>query len=241
MQETGELKLTDVDFLPVAYREQNAMRRARMMRLIAGGVVAWGIALAALIQHQNWQRADRKLQEILPQHAAAEALHKRLAKLQEDLKQADHRARLVTYLKHPWPRTRILEAVFAPLPQQITVRELTLTRTEHDKRLGQLAQALPDEEKMPEPAHRNLARLRTHFDAATTTVLLEGNTADVSQLHAYMDELAQHPLIEKAELRSIQHNTGVLGGSDFRLRIAVSRPHGQGPLSQDGKPTVPDA
>jgi hypothetical protein len=146
-------------------------------------------------------------------------------------------------LRHPWPRTQLLSALVARLPQEITLQQVQISR--EAKAAPAPVEAAPpvdrkaEEEKLKSlpPAARDLTRLRARLDTLQTVVVLAGSAAESAQLHRYVGDLDATDIFDKAELDCLNavdnNSTGAM--LQFRAVLAVQPGYGQ-----PGGPTGPD-
>jgi hypothetical protein len=148
---------------------------------------------------------------------------------------------LITYLRHPWPRTRILAAVVAPLSADLRFEELEIrceapagvrlatrlspaAREEEERRLAALA-----------PPARDLSRLRDQCDPAQTVVTITGLTSNSAALHEYVGALDRDDLFAEVRLESIGADPSEPSSIRFRVSLVVRPGYGQpgGPSETD--------
>jgi hypothetical protein len=228
--------MKNIDFLPAEYRQEHGRRNVRFWRVLVV-VACMGMFIAAtLIQGLRLFRARADLKELRTQYATAEAQNSQLARLQEQSKKVNSDARLITYLRHPWPKTRILAALLTPLPDSITLSQLEIkVETASQFRQRRFSKRNTEEGEAPKlPAERDLETLREEYDAAKVLAVLSGQTVDPPLLHRYLDELQHSSLFEKVELdelESVGEDTDVLEGAMaftvvVQLRPGYGQPHG---------------
>lgn len=233
-----QLLQLDIDFLPARYREECAQRKTHFWRVVSVVIFSIGLLSLATLQWHNGRKLTLELEAIAPIHDRAHERTVQLTTLKKELANASDRAELLTYLRHPWPRTQLLAAVFEPMPESIKLSELTIGRPVEEnaevvlpsqaaRNSGEVASRAEETKDALSPSLADLKTLRSEFDPRTTVILMAGETSDVSELHEYLGEIAGHPLILKAELRSIES-----GGRDslttlFRARIEVRPGYGQ--------------
>jgi len=232
----------DIDFLPNTYRQKHLRKQWEPWRV---AVVAAFVALMGtivLFDYQRYHAAQRQLDAILPQHEAALAQTKQLALLQAECRSLRAEANLYTYLRHPWPRTRILAALVEDLPDPIVLEELRITKQipMEQTRTPQYSKEEREEEakrrdKLP-PAARDYEKLRDKNDKARTVVTLAGVTEDSAALYHYLSKLDQADLFEKVDLDSLERETEDRSRA-MRFRVTVMVRPGYG---QQGGPTKPD-
>jgi Tfp pilus assembly protein PilN len=233
--------LPEIDFLPAEYREKRVRLQMQPWRLVVSTGLLALVALTAGIQHQRRQHAAEQLASIAPQYEAALKESTRYGQLQTQLAVARAEADLFTYLRYPWPRTRILDAILAPLPEEICLEELQIYQEANRERSGREPvdkTAEQKRKKMP-PAVRDLVQLRQQYDKQQNLVVLTGTTREMAALHRYLGELAKMPLFAKAELASIETDTKSAKQADEQHRFSATlivRP-GYG---QPGGPTPKD-
>jgi len=246
--------MQNIDFLPNVYREQSAMRKAKLWGLVVVALFGSVIAVTAVVQLGFRRAAHQRLAEVDSQHNQARAQTDRLTQLQENLNSLRHAADLHTYLKHPWPRTRILAALTAPLPESILLEELRIIRddapaqdaaeeTEVKRRPPNATEG--DETDQLSPAQKDLKRLRNEIDGTDVVVHIAGVTNDAAALHQYLATMGNSSLFAKVELSSIE-SLGpeyARGASRFNARLVVLPGFGQpgGPDAPETPPTPEEA
>ena len=234
--------MQDIDFLPQKYRDQTAQRKARRWRLLV--VIGFGLVLAvgAYGQQKLRRNAHEQLAMVRAQYDVSTAQAAQLAGIEAKLRGERTTADLATYLRHPWPKTRIIDAVLSPLPESITLRKLQIQREtapssslRDPKPIHAAGDAAPKDTRSP--AQKDLDRLRELYDTAPTVVTLEGMTNDQARLHAYLGKLAEGDFFSKTALVSLESASEAgSGASKFRARLNVRPGWGQsGGPSPTGK------
>ena len=248
MDSSNLQKSIDIDFLPAKYREEFAKKKSQFWRVVASAVVLLVLMIASALQWHTMQTLAAKLEEINPVHEAAHDRTVKLTTLNKELAELSARADLLIYLSHPWPRTQILAAIVEPMPESIKLSELTISRWQEDannillpsqrarnaRTAGSTAAGSDSKSKELRPVTKDLKQLRAEFDEQSTLVQMAGETTNVSELHLYLGEIAQHSLIMKAELRSIES-----GGRDSELTTFRARIFIKPGYDQPGGPTGP--
>ncbi len=234
----------EIDFLPSEHRQDHDRRRWYDRRILLVTGLAAMIAAAAWSQRHRAQRLQAELARCQPACTAAAQTRATLDELQSQLRLARASADLVTYLRHPWPRTRILAALLGPLPEDIRFEELAINREappgagpanvrsaaareEQQRKLAALA-----------PAARDLERLRDQCDAQQTIVTVTGVTSDSAALHEYVGALGREDLFSKAQLQSSEIDRADPNWIRFRVTLVVRPGYGQpgGPSGANPRP-----
>jgi hypothetical protein len=208
--------MKNVDFLPARYREKNAQRKTQAWR---GGVAAAFAGLLAagwLGQLEIRSLVQAQLDDVRRQYDHVTDQGRKIAALQSELREARAEAELLTYLRHPWPRTQLLASIAAPLTEAITLRKVAIRQEEKFASPlaapavanaaapgGELADAKAAAAALPR-AERTLKKLREALDEAPLTVTLEGVSRDSAALHVYVGKLAESEWFSEAELRSVE-------------------------------------
>jgi len=235
-------QMQEIDFLPVQYRQKYARRQWQPWRVAVVAAFAVLLVAAVFSQRDRKRQAEKELAAIVPQYDLAVRQNRRLAEIWTQLDTARNTAELFTYLRHPWPRTQLLAALLAPLPEGISIEELRITRETPQGRAvperrpraenaleGEQLNALP-------PAVRDLTRLREEFDKTKTVVLISGTTRDTAALHRYLGELGGATLFSRAELDSLASAENQPAGTlQYRATLLVRPGYGQ-----PGGPTGPE-
>ncbi|MEN6404966.1 MAG: hypothetical protein ABFC77_00690 [Thermoguttaceae bacterium] len=235
--------MQEIEFLPVEYREKHARRQSRPWQVVAAFVIVGLMAAAASVQYELRHELRSELAILSPVHEAAIDQSHRLADAQSRLKAARGQAELVTYLRHPWPRTQLLAALAASLPDAITLQQIQILRenaggkSTPDRRSA--AERKSDAERLKSlgPADRDLAQLSGKLNPLATVVILSGITTDAIALHRYMGDLDATDVFDKAELDCFNVvEAGKDGGSlQFRAVLNVLPGYGQ-PGGPEPKP-----
>ncbi|HUT95190.1 MAG TPA: hypothetical protein VMY37_37400 [Thermoguttaceae bacterium] len=234
----------DIDFLPSECRQKDDRHRWYVRRvLVATGVVAM-IAALAWSQERQSGRLAAELAAREPARAAAAETKDALGELQSQLQLAQASANLVTYLRHPWPRTRILAAILGPLPNEITFEKLYINRgesagrkpAERRSRAGKEADQEPTDRP---PAVRDLEKLREELDSGQTIVTITGVTTESAVLHQYLGALGRDALFSKSQLQSIEADTDDPARIRFSATLVVRPGYGQPDGPSGPKPQLP--
>lgn len=224
--------MKNIDFLPDAYRQRAALRQARVWWCLV--VVLFSGAIGSSILAQVWLRISLKRQLAVVEESflASQAQVKELATLQSQIAKSAQEASLFTYLQHPWPRTQLLAQVARPLPGSIRltlvhVREEDLPREapqagpHHRSGDGQTAVKL-------QPSEEDLSRLQQEMDFKQTIVELQGLTPDVGELHEFVAELNDSPLVASAHIKSLEADQAQQQvRTRFTLRLIIAPGYGQ--------------
>lgn len=226
--------MKDIDFLPAKYRDQHVQRKNQLWRV---AVVAAFVVLAAAgsyALHAKRTRIEVRLQEATVRYEASLRRADKMVQLAIRLGELRADADLITYLRHPWPRTQILAAVLEPLPASISLSELQVdysngaetrsSRARSSRRPGGREQE--DEEKLL-PAQRDLRRLREEKDASRCVVALHGAAREQADLHAYLGKLGLSEMFEKVELLDIETSEETPGVFRFSVKLTVRSGYGQ--------------
>ncbi len=233
--------MQDIDFLPEQYRQSRATRHWKPWRL----AVVLGFLLllggVSLGQYRCRQDALRRLDLITPPYQTVVAQTERLDRASAQLQPARFDAQLITYLRHPWPRTRILAAVISVLPDDATLDQLQITYdTQPGRSLWErgrrLAGRVPGgQEKQPAlaPAAEDLQRLRQRYDEQETVVLISGTVLRSVSAYRYLEQLGKSGLFVEAPPPSVQ-SVSTDDGTAFTFEATLTVRPG---IGQPGGPT----
>jgi Tfp pilus assembly protein PilN len=233
--------MKDIDFLPAKYQEATAQLHAQWWRMAVLAMFAALVGLAVFGQYGIRLHAQGEIETLLPQYHAALAETQRLAKTEDAIRPNRAQAELLTYLRHPWPRTQILARIMAPLPDTIILRKLWIHRETPPAPPTTVTVAPPTTPAQPaapdklSPPERDLRKLREETDKTLVVVTLEGVTEEITTLHMYLGKLAAEGMFSKVEVASIESAASEkLAGSLFSVRLVVRPGYGQ-----KGGPTSP--
>jgi len=234
--------MNDIDFLPTEYRQKHERRQSQPWQIVVGAAILGLLTAAATAQHLRRHRAERELAAVSPVYQKAVDMKNQLAELQKRLQEARAKAELYTYLRHPWPRSRILAALAESLPDEIAFEEVCISLQPPDA-------ARPREEVKPvdrnaeaarvkslAPAARDLLNLRRRVDALQTVVSLTGEVSESSTLHRYLGDMDALEWFEKAELDSLTGSDEGRGSKPLRFHAMLIVQPGYG---QPGGPVGP--
>jgi Tfp pilus assembly protein PilN len=234
----------DIDFLPPKYRDLSARRNIKLSRVVVVGAFALAIVGAAVMQRHIHSQLVAEVDGVQPLHATAELLSRDLTATNEQLDAENRVADLITYMRHPWPRTQLLAVVLAPLPESLSLDQINNIEQKIEKkttatqsmRRNRKRKARANEEDGTDklaPAQRDLKHLRATSDLSQTVIIVTGRTQDRAALYYYLARLGESEFIVKAELKSVE------AGHDRR---AVSRVPVRGQVQiaqQDEQPPTP--
>ena len=233
----------EIDFLPAEYRQNHVRRQSQPWRIIVVVVFTALVVSAAVGQHIHRERFEAELAAVMPEYEKAVSLNGCLGNLQSQLQLVRADAELFTYLRHPWPRTRIISALLAPLPDGITFEQLNIQQQGLAGRVRgeQLSRSEKDAEEqelanMP-PAVRDLKQLRDAFDLRRTVVTITGVTTDSAALHHYLGELGRDSLFRDVDFSIESDDIGRSANLRFNAVLTVQPGYGQpgGPSDTDRK------
>jgi Tfp pilus assembly protein PilN len=227
--------MNSVDFLPNDYRRRAANRRSHVWLFIAliiyGGVVGVVATHQLLAQGAAKQQYDR----VEVPFVQAQLANTRFAELKSQLAETNGQADLHTYLRHPWPRTRVLAALIEHLPPEVSLTEVTMRREEREHRENRavpprsnIAKEDEDTSKKPD-ARQSLKRLREEIDATRTLICVRGVTSDNSALHRCIRALGESRLFAKADLESLDsmEDDTAPGTASFEMCVELAPGYGQ--------------
>jgi hypothetical protein len=209
--------------------------------------------IAAIVgQRGLHRRVEAELAQVNAQFIATQGQSVQLSAMEQALAARRTEAELLTYLRHPWPRTQILAKVFESLPDTIV---LSRVRVQRDVIPGAnsavaagttpaAAEAAAQAEAKLSPAERDFNKLRNETDATQTVVLLDGTSEDDTMLHVYLGTLAASGLFSNAELTSLESgdHSAEHNHARFTARVIVRPGYGQrgGPTTAPEKRASPE-
>lgn len=230
--------MQSIDFLPPTYRQPRAQRNVRLWNLLVVVLFGGVISGAALAQGTTRKRVAMELAQFEARHAQAKLTKAEWLRMSERLQTGGNEAQLQAYLEHPWPKTRILEAVVRNIPSSITFQQLLLIEEEVTSGASEFngpfrsqageTNSEAEAAKLPPPT-RDFQQLRESYDNNQVILHITGLAPDAAVVHRYVRQLNRETIIARAELVSLEglpeHN-GVLE-SEFRLRLIMMPPYGQ--------------
>lgn len=201
--------MNDINFLPLEYHEKHAYRHAKPWQIMVVSSFLGLVALVTISQSVHRRLVEKELAELAPAYETALNQKQQLTGIQAQLKQEEIEAELITYLHHPWPRSRLLSAMISRLPEEITLQQLHITHEAYhsvvtpERRPATILEKSPEELKSMPPAERDLKLLQNQYDGKQTVVILAGVTTDSAALHHFLDEIVSNSLFSKSELGSV--------------------------------------
>ncbi len=199
---------TTIDFLPAKYRQRGVNRRTYAWRFAVAVVFAGLFVVTAVLQQRHHQQVRTELAEIQANYDQSVAYNATFAKVQRDIQAHRHSAELLTFLRHPWPRTGVIAAVLAPLGDGIKLTDIQISHETSNRGIAPSA-TLPEATIAPtdKSSRRasDLKRLLSEHAGRQGFVMLTGDAVDATVLHEYLAHVGANPLISKIDLRSIEH------------------------------------
>ncbi|MHB8899676.1 MAG: hypothetical protein ACYC6Y_13090 [Thermoguttaceae bacterium] len=228
--------MPEIDFLPADFKARHTRRHGRSWQAIVIAAAIGLLVVVAVGQSRTLHQIEAKVAQVEPERQMLLARQLELEQLRAEVAQREARAQLLAYMRHPWPRTQLLSAILASLPETIACEKIHISREAPG---GQaLPQAVGDagQEDLAklQPAERDLRLLQGECDPAVVAIVLEGTTGDGIELHRYLNRLNRVPLLDKVELHSLEATTGDTQAKfRFEARITVRPGFGQ-PRGPDG-------
>lgn len=237
----------EIDFLPSELRKNRDRQRWYDRRILVVTGLAALIAAAAWSQRYRAERLEAELASRQPGCTVALEIRETLDELQSQLQLARTRAELITYFRHPWPRTQILAALVAPLSPDVRFEELEIKcqapeGAEPAKRRFPAAQ---EEEKAKlaamAPPERDLSRLRDQCDSRQTVVTITGVTGNSAALYQYVGALDEDDLFAEVRLGPMGVDRSDPTSTRFRVTLVVRPGYGQPGGPGEADPPRPEA
>ncbi|MBA4018352.1 MAG: hypothetical protein C0483_14395 [Pirellula sp.] len=195
-----------IDFLPERYRQAKKRRHTSFFRL--GVTLLFVAAFAAAAGGLHFKQLDvrRQSENINKQYAAAQSQSALLANKQAELAKLNVYAALVTHLRHPWPKSRLIDELVAPLPPEVVLAKVEITAVPRPMiATGEAAAASTDSAEAKKPTvETDLATLRTQAEQEDILIHIEGTTHDQTSLHLYLQALLASRLFVAAELTAVE-------------------------------------
>lgn len=195
-----------IDFLPERYRQAKKRRNTSYYRL--GVTILFVVAFAAAAGGLHIKQLDvrRQSEHINKQYAAAQAQSALLANKQSELAKLNVYAALVTHLRHPWPKSRLIDELVAPLPSEVMLSKVEIMAVPRPAiATGEAAAAGSDTSTTAKPSvETDLATLRSQAEQEDVVIQIEGTTHDQTALHLYLQSLLASKLFSAAELTSVE-------------------------------------
>jgi Tfp pilus assembly protein PilN len=229
--------MQDVDFLPAEFKRRRTNRHGRSWRIVVGVAAVGLVLLVSVAQTRARQQIEARLASIEPERQRFDLQQAELSALRERLATTEALAELHTYMRHPWPKTQLLAAVLQAMPDSVVFQRIRITRQIESARMVRRGESESADEELAkaEPALRDLRLLEEECNSGVVTIALEGVTSDGIALHRYLSHLNSEPLLEKAELRTLESTgDGTEAGFRFEARLTVRPGFGQpkGPRGQ---------
>jgi Tfp pilus assembly protein PilN len=226
--------LRQIDFLPDRFRNAKVKRHASVWRLALAVMFAAMLSAAAIYQWHLLRQARYELARVDQQHQSATALTKRLAEVQQQLVPLDKVAQLLAYLNSPWPKSQLVAAALADVPDSVVLHRLEIDFAKANEEPSTSLAANPETAAPATTgpsADRDFERLKQTYDRGRWMISVAGASSSLSELHVYLAKLEQQPLFATVELVSIEAAAAGTNQSKFVVRIFVKPPHGSGALS----------
>ena len=232
-----ELKtLVELDFLPASYCRRRMLRRAYAWRFVAALGMCGFLGATSLWLNKHHEGVLAKLAAVESQFADAAEKEARLAEVTGELQAELKTAELLTYLRHRWPRSRIVDAILEPLPDNVILTELKIGHEPIQAAETSTITLLETEsEPVDRPSRRSadLKRLLQESSRQQHFVMLTGQSTDAATLHEYLARLGTNPLFSSVDLGLLENAPNASGASGamtptrFTARAKVCPGHGQ--------------
>jgi hypothetical protein len=226
--------MIDIDFLPIQYHQKNAYRQAKPWQIIVVTSFLGLVIILTISQTVHRQFVEKELADLTPAYEMALGQERQLADVRAQLKRMESEAELITYLRHPWPKSQLLSALLSRLPEEITLQQVQITRemenltAASERRPAMVVGNSADQQKTISPAERDLQTMQSQSEGKQIVIILMGATANSGALHHYLDDMQSNSLFAKAELGSVT-SVGESSGAaiQFHAKLVVKPGYGQ--------------
>ncbi|MCH2126514.1 MAG: hypothetical protein MK165_17115 [Pirellulaceae bacterium] len=211
-----------IDFLPDRYHNRRVLRQKRWWRLLVLCLFGISLSVTAYRQSRLEHNLRIKVGEIDTAYQQALVAKRSLDDLQLCLNEEEDCARVYAFLKKYWPKTQIVAAMVADIPDTIKLDELQLYEMRgHD--VDFQAAALSDEENRERGIQVTLERLTNRASQSNLHIRVDGITTNVHELHDFIKALNRQRLLADCELASLNSVTDSLqkGISRFSIKGCV--------------------
>lgn len=229
--------MQDIDFLPSDFRRRRNNRHGRSWQILVAGAAVGLLFMVAVGQMRALRQVEERLAQIEPERQVLDARQLQLADLRKQLAETEAQAELIVYMGHPWPKTQLLGAILRSLPEEVVCNGIRITHESLPNQVQRRRTQNSEEEDLTsvEPAVRDMRLLQEECDLALVAIVLEGVTTDGIELHRYLHRLNNVPLLDKAELHSLEStNNDSEAKFRFEARLTVRPGFGQ-PNGPDGR------
>ncbi|MFT7642491.1 MAG: Tfp pilus assembly protein PilN [Pirellulaceae bacterium] len=223
--------MLNIEYLPSKYRQKHDDRKAMLSHLTVVAIVIGAIGLASVWQLAQRQRAQYRIDVLRREQSLATDRYDRHTDLKAEHTQLQTPVHLYSFLKHPWPTSRILNEIVATLPDEISLTQLTLSkarnefaRTVKPKKADEMVSGGTREER----AKRDLELLESQAQASFKVVQLSGKSTSIAALHIYIAALNESRLIKSAKLESSQSRSTRNSETEliFSVSLTIEQPCG---------------
>ncbi|TWT31386.1 hypothetical protein [Blastopirellula retiformator] len=218
--------MQEIDFLPKKFRDRRKRRRANLYRWIGAASIGALLAIAALLQLGVQHQLQSKRNQLEAPYQAAVAKRDQLVALQSKLTDQRSEARLYAALCSHWPATQLLVCITAQTPESLSFRELKLYQetTAIARRKSEEDEAAASQS----PTLRDYDYFESLRGSRTAKIDVNGDVMEVSELYEYLVKLNDHPLIQRANIESVEPvaQGDDSGRSEFELQVVLTPPLG---------------
>lgn len=220
--------MNEIEFLPKRFREKQRRSSIKAPRLLIFSLLVSFLAIVSLVELARLYQVRSQLANLQSQHERIDLLTQEVERTRAEVAGKRHHARLLTFLDHPYPRSRVLAVLTNPLPAKIVIKRIELTHRQAAA-VSTRQKSEKDSEQTPQgaPLQNDLAQLIRDNQNRQCIVELEGTTDDSSLLYTFLATLHESDLIESAKIESIDPHLDSKGRefSNFTAHVQIRRGH----------------
>ncbi len=217
-----------IDFLPATYHVQRQREHKTLWRrmfvfffLVIAVVGTWQ-------QRQLRHKLEARRDELQSKAEGLLQPVKAQSKLEQQLKELETRALLLTTLELRVPMTRVLTAITNSLPELVSLNDCqadTALKETSNARSGTLPPPVVSKEKKLSPFESDLTELRNATNLSATMLTLSGIAPDDLTISQYLVALRETELFERVTLSFTgQHPVREETWRKFEVRLQVKNP-----------------
>ncbi len=192
-------------------------------------VMALAIGAFSTYQIKNQDVLKKQAVTSNTRFLALKEIDRQLFQMQSRHQSISAEANLYSFIQCKIPTSRIITEVSNRLPRTCEIEDIKIlneARPESNRRSPANRRGTPsnqaDEDKALMPAQRDLKELAQEKSAFQRVIIIEGQTTNPTELHRFVESLANASVFTSADLRLLETDSEGYETASFRVRAIVT-------------------
>lgn len=213
--------MQSIDFLPEKYKQRRIRKRVGVLRVGIFSIVFLCVCGTALFQLVRLGSLKLEIARLEADYTRVTGFQKKILELESKNQTQVNQAQLLTFLRHPWPTSQIMNLVAESKTESLYLSEMRIYRQSEPNQKNFLREEQDSDKEILPAAMQDLKELQQQIRDQETVIRLSGICNETTELYDYLSKLNHSSLVRRAIVDSVEPITGALDTQSSRFEILV--------------------